>query len=147
MSLAARPLTLALSPEYSGEGTALRCASLQILIRHSSRFAQFHEPLSRFAADELSNAAVGIVFEFAGRSVEDDLRFIGAEPGEGVEHDDTISHFARRPHVVRDDQAGDLVLPAGARLSGSIAVFRGTLRVAGEVEGRVGLAEMILYHR
>ena len=34
---------------------------------------------------------------------------------------------------------GGLLLPAGARLSGSIAVLRGTLRVAGEVEGRLTL--------
>lgn len=32
---------------------------------------------------------------------------------------------------------GGLLLPAGARLSGSVAVLRGTLRVGGEVEGRL----------
>ena len=72
--------------------------------------SHFHQSVAGLTVNELPHAAIAALVQFARRSVEDDLRFAFSQPGNRHQHHDAVRDFARRPHIVRDDDAGDGVL-------------------------------------
>src|SRR4051812_25754091 len=62
---------------------------------------QLPKSFTGLAADELTDAGVGIVVEPLGGAVVEDLRLAGLEPRERIEHDDAVGDLLYGLHVVR----------------------------------------------